>query len=208
MLNPEAYRQLILVHGEQFRWLKAMPSDRYNPATGLNEDRLDVHSDHGHIYFDRGVYRGLVTEQKRDMLHPEFGWVLAGALWLTTMPDEVLFGPFDKVVLLEREQVARERCVKGDDRLGQLYPFAAIAVADSTRVYRPDVDYRLDAQNRKIVWLDGGNAPEEGATYSCEYRYRPVYWFLGENLRLPRPVFGSSLLTPQRGLLSIRPPEA
>jgi len=208
MLNPEAYRQMIQVQGERFRWLKAVPSDQYNPATGLNQDRQDVHSDHGHLYLDQGVFRGLITQQKRDMMHPEFGWVLAGSLWLTTMPDEVRFGPFDKVVLLDRTQLARERCVKGEDNLGQVYPVQVLTVADSTATYVEDVDYRLDAADRRLTWLPGGSSPADGATYACEYLYNPVYWFLGEGMRAPRPTFGTTIMTPQRGLLSLTPPEA
>ena len=208
MLNPEAYRQLIQVHGERFRWLKAVPSDQYNPATGLNQDRTDIHSDHGHIYLDQGIFRGLVAEQKRDMLHPDFGWVLAGSLWLTVMADEVRFGTFDKVVLLDRTLLARERCVKGTDALGRLYPVAVVSIADSSGTYVQGVDYELDAAERKIRWLTGGNAPADGATYAVEYTYNPVFWLVVEQTRVPRPFFGTSVPGPQRCLLSLAPPEA
>ncbi|MFA7086292.1 MAG: hypothetical protein WC145_06460 [Aliarcobacter sp.] len=206
MISIEAYRELIRRMGEQFRWLRAMPSDAYDPRLGLDGDREDIHSDHGHIYVDEGLRRGLLAQQKRDALHPELGWIHVGQLWLTVMPDEVRLAPWDKVVLVERTQIEMERIARGTDQLGQRYPVRILSVADSAAEYTEDVHWRLDLATRKIIWLTDG--PEPGSIYGVRYEYRPVYWFLGGDYRSPRPVPGTEGYTPVRGLLSIAPPEA
>ena len=206
MINPEAYRELIHRMGEDFRWLRAMPSDAYDPRSGLEGDREDVHSDHGHLYTDNGLRRGLLAQQKRDALHPELGWIHIGQLWLTVMPDEVRLAPWDKIVLVERTQIEVERLQRGTDQLGQLYPVTVLSVADSAAEYTQDVHWRFDAATRKIVWLSDG--PTAGAIYAVRYEHRPVYWFLGGDYRSPRPVPGTDVYTPVRGLLSISPPQA
>mgnify|MGYP000903570622 CR=1 FL=1 len=203
---PEAYRQLILRQGEDFRWLQSMPSDAYDPRSGLDGDQEDLHSDHGHIYRDCGIRRGLITQQKRDALHPDLGWIHVGQLWLTVMPDEVLLAPWDKIVLVERVQIENERLVRGVDQLGQLYPVQVVVVADSAAEYMQDVHWRYDSATRKLVWLSGG--PTAGDVYSVRYEYRPMYWFLGGDYRSPRPVPGSDVQTPVKGLLSLVPPQA
>ena len=80
MISIEAYRELIRRMGEQFRWLRAMPSDAYDPRLGLDGDREDIHSDHGHLYVDEPPPPRLLAQQKRDALHLNSG-IHIGQLW-------------------------------------------------------------------------------------------------------------------------------
>ena len=131
MLNNEAFRQAIRIHGERVQLLRAMPCACYNPALNYDAQRGCDRCEHGYAYQAEAEARGLVTQQKHSMVHPEYGLIGQSQLYLTTMPDEVNFGPFDKVVLLERTGLARERAVRGTDELPHATPVEVLQVADT-----------------------------------------------------------------------------
>ena len=208
MLNPYGFRLAIATMGEQFTWVKAMPCDCYDPRQNFDAQRGCDACDHGQVYESQGTCKGIVEAVKRDMLHPDLGWIQAGQLTLTTIQADVPFGKFDKVVLIQRAEIARETLSRGADDLGHTYPVAVIEVRDSTTIYVADTDYEFDDVNNKIVWLTAG--PDN--VYSVEYTHQPEYWHVGRDLQpaAPQPVAGYGLAIgkpTQSGLLSVTAPE-
>ena len=187
--------------GERFRWLSASPCTCYDPTTNDDRERSCGKCERGQLYTDKGEQRGLVASLKRSVLHPDVGWVQQGELTLTTMPDEVLFGQWDKVVLLDREALARERVRRGGDTLPHPNPVRVLAVRDQDATYLQGRDFTFAPATGEITWLTEGPT----GLYSVEYLYHPTYWHIGLDVRPPRPS-GCDLQTPQRGLLSLAPP--
>jgi len=201
MLSVAAFRQQIAMQGEQFEWLKASPCSCYDPAQNYDAQGSCEVCDHGWVYRSQGVRRGLVSALKRSMLHPDLGWVQSSELTLTTMPDEVLFGFMDKVVLLERTVLERVRLHRGSDTLHHSYVVIVREISDAAGVYKPGTDYTVNLATGRVTWITDG--PQN--VYAVEYLRRPVYWHIGLDVRPPRPT-GQSVQTPQRGLLSLAPP--
>jgi hypothetical protein len=215
VLNTEAYR--VLMHqpgtGETFRWFKGWPTTGWAPAQGVLDDRTDTDSDHGYVYEDKGTFTGLVSEQKRDRIHSEFGIIAAGTLWLTTMQDEVEFGQRDFIVLLERNQIYQDRLKHGTADVlhfglvaGGSYVQSVGRVQDNAKIYSNGQDWRYDAETNSITWIEGGSAPASGAIFIAQYHVSPVYLYFGESVRSPRPVGGGQ--TPQKGFLQLAPAPA
>jgi len=201
MLNPAAWRILNLQSGERVQWLKAMPCDCYDPTANYDAQRSCTNCDHGWVYRDQGEQRALVAEQRRHILNPELGWVQFSELKLTTL-EGMRIGTGDKVVLLDRTALARERLHRGADTLPHLYPVEVLVVADGSTVYAAGSDYRVNLTTRAVTWVTAG--PDN--VYAVEYTYRPEYWFMGDDLRPQRPAGLGDGQTPQRGTLSLDPP--
>lgn len=202
MLNTAAYRQLMRSSGERVVWLKALPCDCYDPSTGYDQQRGCNTCSFGMVYREQPIganVRVLIGQLRQNYEHPEFGLIQVGQLTVQTMPDEIRLGNLDRLVLLERRELARERVRRGDDLLDQDFPVQLEAVAGGETVYRVNTDCALDAANRKIIWQSGG--PAEGSVYAVEYFYRPVYWFVAGEETPPRPVPGMHNMTPQKGFL-------
>ena len=202
MLNMTAYEQLFNRVAEQFRWLKALPCDCYDPTTNYDVQRGCQKCLFGHVYFDQGIKRGLIGSQKRNVMNPELGWVQVREAVVTTMPDEVLFGQFDKLVLVERETLERSVMRRGDDTLPHEFIIEILMVVSGETVYQPGIDYEVDLTAGTINWLTAG--PTQ--VYAIEYKHNPVYWFTGYDERPPRPA-GNGLQTPPKGMLSLTPPQ-
>ena len=203
MLNVSAFRATISRMGEDVAWYKAMPCDCYDPATNYDAQRSCDKCDHGFVYRNAGTVRALVASQKRWSMNPELGWVMQSELSITVMPDECRMGPLDKIVLLSRTELARERIQRGTDTLPHLMPVNVREVAGGETVYTVGVDYTVDLAARKITWLTAGPAK----VYAVEYEYRPEYWYAGADMRSPRPANHAGALTPIRGTLSLSRPE-
>jgi hypothetical protein len=204
MLNVEAFRQQLRRQGEQVRWLKALPCDCYDPRQNHDAQRGCTRCDHGQVYRDQGLVWALVGNLKRGMLHPDLGWLDESTVTITTMPDEAMFGTFDKIVLAGRVALQRARLHRGEDLLPHLYPVEVKVIADGDTVYVEGTDYTVDVTTRLVTWLTDGPAN----IYAAEYTARPIYWFAGQELRPPRPAHFGTAQTPMRGLLSLTPPEA
>ncbi len=203
MLNVSVFRATISRMGEDVAWYKAMPCDCYDPATNYDAQRSCDKCDHGFVYRNAGTVRALVANQKQWSMHPDLGWMMLSELAITVMPDECRLGAFDKVVLLQRTALARERVQRGADTFPHLMPVLVREVADGDTVYTPDVDYRVDLENRQVVWLTAGPT----SVYAVEYEYRPEYWYTGSDMRSPRPALFAGQMTPIRGTLSLSRPE-
>ncbi len=210
VFNPYGFKLAIITMGEEFTWVKAMPCDCYDPRQNYDAQRGCDVCDHGQVYESQGTQKGIVEAVKRDMLHPDLGWIQMGELTLTTIQADVPFGKFDKVVLTQRAEFERETLSRGADDLGHTYPVAVIEVRDSDTIYVQDTDYEFDDVNNQIDWLDGGDAPDN--VYSVEYTHQPEYWHIGRGLQpsAPQPAagFGMVIGKPTRtGLLSLTAPE-
>lgn len=201
------FRLALQLHGEPVRWFKAMPCSHRNAATNYDDPGCDC--EHGLTYREINLgaqVRALVQSVKRAQAHPDIGIFMEGSLQVTVMPDEIALGQFDKLVLTAREQQAREHVVKGEDQLVRPFVSRVVEVSDSAQVYVPVTDYTVNLNTGKISWVPKGHAPAAGATYSCQYFYHPVYWFLTGEVTVPRPAEEGGFL-PLRGFLTEKYPE-
>jgi hypothetical protein len=212
-LTAAPYKLAIRLHGERVRWFKAMPCSHANAALDYDAGASCPDCEHGFRYREVTLpneVRALIQTVKRAQSHPDIGIFMEGSLQLTAMPDELPLGQFDKLVLLQREQQARERVVRSEedgDALARPFVARVIEVSDDDRVYKAGKDYEADAEAGVIAWLPGGEAPQAGATYSCQYLYHPVYWFLTGELSVPHPDEMGSGFLPLRGFLTEKYPE-
>jgi len=210
MLNPAACRQAIRLHGERVRWLEALPCDCLDPGDpDYGDHRGCEKCQYGYVYHERilaGNEKALITEVRREYLHPDLGLLLRGELLCVTMADELAFGNWDRLVLLGRELHKKERVKYGDDALAEEYPTELLSVASSDAELAARTDYTFDAETGKVVWADGGSHPGAAATYAAHYLYNPVFWYAGSSLRTPRPITGRDSLMPQSGRLTIKHP--
>jgi len=191
MLNSEALRQAIHVGGERIQLLRALPCSCYNPSANYDQQRGCERCEHGFVYQSNTVGQGLVTQQKHVALHPEFGIISQAQLYLTTCADEVQFGPFDKVRLLDRTALARERAIRGADELPHAAPVAVLQVADTEYaelpLYAEGTDFEL--VDNYLRWVSpllvarGGGPPFAAARYpgieSARGMIPPVAWQIG-----------------------------
>jgi hypothetical protein len=208
-MNPEVFRQAIRAGGERVRLIKAMPCTCYNPQENYDEQRGCGRCQFGQLYEEQTLaddVRVLITAVKKRYVHPEFGFVKVGDLTCQNMPDEILLGPLDKLVLVGRQMLQRQQVQKGVDTLSWPYPCTLRAVRDRDVKYTVDTDCELDAPNKQIVWLEGGDAPGDGDTYTVEYLYNPVFWYLLGDESPPRPVPFNTTFAPQKGYLVAKHP--
>lgn len=202
MLNPCAYRQMISSQGETIRWFQARLSDQYNPATNYDPRTAPAL---GAEWVERllsASVKALIFGVKSSFLHPEIGWVRTGDLQCMTMPDEIALGHLDRVVLTQREMIERERVVKGEDTLRHPYPESVVTIYDDDRTY---LNATLDTATRVLTW-GAGVVPATGATYIVEYKYHPVFWYIGDEQTVPRPSGKDAARLPQKGLLTYKRP--
>lgn len=214
-LNPEDFRFLIAVHGEEVDWYKAMPCTCYNPAN--NDYEADgsracpYGCEFGHQYLLQTIPAGVkafVAGVRREYIDPQLGLIQIGDANVITMPDEIPLAPPDKLVLKQRELMNRELLVKGGTESPVNRPVVRVTtvMAGAGTIYNEGVDWQLT--DDAIEWLDGGNSPDEGVNYSIEYVFRPTFWFLGIRNQAPRPSFVSDALLPMRGVLTLKHPAA
>jgi len=206
MLNPIAARQLIATQGERIRWFEALPCDCRDPGDPDYGDFATCGKcQHGYVYRERMLPDGvkaLVYRERRQFLHADWGFVGVGELYITTMPDQIPLGNFDRVVLTERAMPKKELVRLGEDVLREEFPLVVLTVAEGDTEFVAGVDYSFDEAEGRIVWLDGGARPD-GAIYTVHYRYAPVYWYTGSSMTAPRPMPGHSVQWPQTGLLQV-----
>jgi len=207
MLNPAIERVKIMQLGEQIRWLKATPCDCYDPSTNYSEQATCELCEHGLIYTDEGGKRGIISQMKRDMEHPDIGWINAGTLTLTVDPAAFTLGKFDRIVLLQRTYQERETINVASNVLSHEYPTQILAASDRDATYVEGTDFRFNATTRTLTWITAG--PDD--VYIVEYGYNPVYWWCGVELTAARPAIPTGASTarmPMVGLLTESPPGA
>lgn len=183
------------------RLFRASPCTCYNSATNDYDETCDL-CEFGQVYTEETLddeVRVLVTEVKRRYVHPDFGFVQVGDMKAQSMPDEILLGNLDKLVLTERYLQQRETVLRGDDELSQLYPYDLRSVRDADTSYTAGVDCELDAAAGAITWNVAG--PTAGDNYTVEYFYHPSFWCLLSDETPPRPVPLNTTMTPQKTYL-------
>ena len=213
MLNPVAARQLISMQGETIRWFEALPCDCRDPGDPTFGDRYCGHCQFGNVYRERPLpasVKALVHSERHQFLHAEWGFVSVGDLYVTTMPDEIRLGDFDRVVLVQRQVPTKEIVRRGEgasDTLMQEFPLQVLTVADGDTEFVAGQDYNFDDEAGAIVWLEDGQTPG-GQVYTVHYLYAPVFWYTGSVMTAPRPMPGYSAQWPQTGRLELKHPQA
>jgi hypothetical protein len=199
VLNTAPFKSLMRQFKMRFEWIKAMPCSCYDPRQNYDAQRSCDKCDHGYVYRDQGAFYGAVEPTTTTMQHPEWGIVQVGELTLVTMPDEVPFGPFDKVRLF-RGQRERVRVSRGDNSLGHTHIITVDEIADDDTVYHEVTDYTVNRTTGIITWVTTGPTN----VYAADITYQPTYWYLGSGE--PPHETGGPQLSPQRGLLRLAPP--
>jgi hypothetical protein len=202
MLNLAGFQLGIDVAGERLEWYRALPCSCYDPVQNYDAQRGCDKCNHGQIYRSAGTATGIVTKQRSWVMHPELGWLQVSELSLQFMPADMRLGPYDKVVLLDRETLARERLHRGADTLAHLYPTQVNQIADDDTVYVAGTDYTVNLTTRAVTWLTAGPTN----VYAVEYLYHPEYWFVFDSGQDTRPAGGMQDPLPQRVKLSLSVP--
>ena len=211
-LRPERFRKAIRRHGKLVEWWKAIPTSDYNPETNAYDRDSDTATEYGHIYvkqtLDNSV-RALIQQVTKEVVDPNIGMIQVGDLHISFMPDEINPVRMDKFVLLETVETTREVHDKDvADVLHQADVVDIVSVqSNDGTVYVEGVDFELDGA--EIVWLDGDESasPPAGAPgYVVEYRYHPVYWYLGVRGQTRGEQDGVPL--PCNGVLTLKHPAA
>lgn len=202
----EPFRQQMRRQGQRVRWFKAMPCSCYDPGRNYY-DRTCTKCSFGQVLWEQTLDAGvrvLISQLKKSYEHPQFGIIEAGQCSISVMPDELLLGNLDRLVLLDRRELQRERVLQPEDPeeapvLAQDYPIELRMVCDDTTQFEVGADVTLDTADGSLTWLD--NAPAPGKLYAVEYFCNPVFWFINAEETPPshNPTFGGEL--PQRGFL-------
>lgn len=208
MLNSQAFVHAITAMGEDILWYKATPCSCYNPSVNYDAQSDCELCNHGQIYRVQPTVQGIVANNKRDMIHPQLGFIATGELMLTVIASDARFEVFDRIVLSERIEQTREVVELGYDTVAKVVPVAVTEVSDSGQVYTATTDYSFNAATGVITWV----AAPTVAHYAVEYTYRPEFWWRGASVQPPgpTPAGGKGLWKSpptQQGLLSLRPPE-
>lgn len=196
-LTAADYRAQIAAHGQQFRWWKALRTPPGTGQTRESNDRVYVEQE-----FPEGSnVRALFYNTSRDINHPEFGPILKGHSAISVMPDECELAAGDRVSPLVHRWRFRERVKRaetGDDQLLHRMATNIIAIFISGMA-APAENYELE-EGGLVHWLE--DAPATGTEYLVEYRYHPLYEFMGIEQGVVQ--FGEdAAFLPQRGLIKV-----
>lgn len=199
-LTAADYRAQIAAHGQPFRWWKALRTD---PGTGQKRESNDRVYEEQEFPEGSNV-RALFYNTSKDIMHPEAGLIPKGHTAISVMPDECELTEGDRVSPLVHRWRFRGRAKRaetGDDLL--LHRMA-------TNIERIVIGGEMvDVENYELLdgglvhWLD--DAPTAGTVYLVEYRYHPLYEFLGIEQGVVQ--FGEDgAFLPQRGLVKVVQP--
>ena len=157
------------------------------------------------LYIEQELESGvhcLFYQTQRNLLHPDLGMVPAGHTAISVVPDECELAYLDRVAptsIAWRERVYLKRGVTDTDALLH----KTVASIDSVMVdgdYADADAYALAENGGGITWL--ANAPSAGTSYAVEYRYHPLFEFLGNEQGVMQ-IGKDGVLLPQRGLLRL-----
>lgn len=174
--------------GERIRWYQARPCTCYDPQTNYDQQQGCSACEHGQVYVDQGIIKAVVTDVKREMIHPDFGLLQVGDLILRTMPGTMIVQNWDKIVLLDRPTEVWDRLVKGsrDTFTNIANVVSVMAVCVGSTDYIEGTDWSFTAPNT-ITWLGGGTAPAGGSVYTAFVRFHPTFWYVGSQRSGNRP---------------------
>lgn len=193
------YRGQMRQHGQPFRWWKAWRAPQ--GAVGPNGE---VRERNQRLYIEQELESGvhcLFYQTQRDLLHPDLGMVPAGHSAVSVMPDECELAYLDRIApvwVAWRERVYLKRGSGESDALLH----KTVASIDSVLVngdYADSNDYEL-VEGGGVGWLN--NVPALGTSYAVEYRYHPLFEFLGNEQGVMQ-IGKDGVLLPQRGLLRL-----
>jgi hypothetical protein len=190
-LSAEEYRTQYEAHGLTFRFLAAIKAP--SGWSGVGKD--------GMIYNEQSLastVRCMVYQTSRDFYDAEQNILYPrGSTGISTMPDEVQFARYDRIILTAAKWFTREivtRAASGNDALNHPYPHSIVRVRINNTV---QATTRYQMTSGAVQWLN--NAPATGTNYAVEYLYHPVYEFLGNEQGVVQQ--GSDgLFLPQRGV--------
>lgn len=213
-LNPEAFRSLIHMHGQKIRYWRASPCPCNNPQGGDYSRACPYGCQYGFLYEEVTLgpaVRAYIYSSKSSILHPDLGWIKVATTMIETMADEIYLSRGDKILSVDAQYVARETRRRGSsdsDELSQLFAFAIDALIVQSASYVPGTDYQLQTDNATgvstINWI--GNSPSEGTVYSVLYKYRPMFWCVGDPMTPPRPSQFNGVPLVQKSELSLKHP--
>jgi hypothetical protein len=151
--------------------------------------------------------KAIVTEVKKEYMHPDFGLLQVGDLMLRTMPQTMLIGTWDKIVLLDRTFEQWDRLLKGTrDSLTNITQVSEITTVCAGAVtYAEGTDWNFTAPGT-ITWIGGGDAPANGAVYAARALYHPTFWYVGSARTGGRPAAVGNM--PVMGRLVLKREEA
>lgn len=218
-LHPEKYRSLLQRRGEPIRWWRSERCPNYNPEIGGHTGGdCAVCKGRGRVYVEQTI-TGYKVSVRNVHAHKEFlrsGVLLVDDVQITSMPDEVPMGEGDLVALMVRSHRISESAVRGatdSDRVHHAPVASVDRIWDATREYVAGTDFEIvnawDTSSDQLIasvhWLDGGQAPAEGNTYTITYRFCSVYQILPDIGVQRRVIEGVSL--PQLVFARMRNPE-
>ncbi len=194
------YREQMRQHGQPFRWWKA-----WRASQGVTGPHGEVRERNQRLYIEQELESGvhcLFYQTQRNLLHPDLGMVPAGHSAVSVLPDECELAYLDRIApvwVAWRERVYLKR---GSGTVDALL-HKTVASIDAVLVdgdYANNGDYALAENGGGIEWLN--NAPTAGANYAVEYRYHPLFEFLGNEQGVMQ-IGKDGVLLPQRGLLRL-----
>ncbi len=192
MLNPAAARRNILLMGELFEWWRADPCSCYDPQSNYDAQQGCAICEGGFIYRQQQIgtpLKGVVSDIKREIIHPEFGLLQVGDTLFEVMPDDAELGNWDKVVFLGRQEQAVDTLIYGTrDTITNSGRIATIIqVSDDTTVYVQGTDYTIATSPAGVTWIAGAAHPTAGKVYAARYTRYPTYWVSTGSLSGARP---------------------
>lgn len=160
--SAEKWRAWHRKRGERYRWIKAMPCGCEDVRTCAVCDRG------GRVYLEQTLpeaARALVHRSQHAVEDEKYGLIPAGSTEISVMPDEAYPDRLDRIILLDRRIVAREKPRRGQEAADVFIRTPVATVGEVRRagvVYRPTIDYSVTATG--IEWHDI-HRPLPGATY-------------------------------------------
>lgn len=226
-IDAEEVRELVRDRGERVLLYKALPCS-CSQTQDVSEESSESEScpygcASGNIFTQKVFAEeiadsvGIVTEYNKTVYSPDLGRTPSGTAKWIGMADEVVLGDQDRLTLLDREEIVREVIRHGDSDLDDVLAHPEITQIIELRqgftTFVEGVDFELAPAEfapsglplpGRILWLDGGNAPEMDSFYSIEYgRHSRLAFYSDGNRPARNNLAGEKLV--QRVTLTILP---
>ncbi|HEY0076807.1 MAG TPA: hypothetical protein VGB77_22175 [Abditibacteriaceae bacterium] len=218
-IDAEEIAELVSDRGETVAVYHATPCPDCQNQNAANEssrsEGCEYDCEDGQIYSSLALAADVVAviyDYNKDIYVPEFGRVPSGQAKWISMANQITLGNQDRVVLMDREEEARQIIERGDDTLSHPFVFEVLRIEQGLTQFVEGEDWELvtgtqdNAGNpftpSSINWLTDG--PGEGETYSIMYLRRPRLIFRGDAQRPARNNLAGEKLV-QRLNLTILP---
>ena len=204
-ITADDYRAQYQQHGRRLRWWKAFlcGDELIGEVIGPGGEMVERN---GYVYIEQVLaddVRCMLYQTKRDFFDPEFGVVPKGSTGISVLPDEIELARLDRVALTDSAWIGRDYVKRGDGEIDELVrqPVVSISQVLFNGNFLNAANY-ISASNG-VRWMGGQLA--EGSLYSIEYRYLPMFEFLGEEQGVVQRGADGSFL-PQRGAVNLKQP--